>query len=65
MRLAGSPKLTVERVVTWIEHQVAETLAVYQRLGSSEAELVEFGRKRMKGRHRALLAAGGVNRASP
>ncbi len=59
MKLKGKPELTAERVVQWMEYQVAATLAVYSKLGYSIGQLLQHGEKRMSRRHYAVLAAFG------
>jgi hypothetical protein len=65
LALQGVPEITVDRVVLWIEHQVAATLAVYEALGKSVADLVCHGRGRMRGRQRALILSGAGRLSAP
>lgn len=51
---------TIERVLEWVERQVAPTLAVYDRLGYSVPELLRLGRSRWRHRHRSMLHFAGV-----
>lgn len=60
IRVVGAVQPTVDRVVHFIEHQVAATLYTYARLGYSVGELLQNGRRRLKARHRSLLAHAGV-----
>jgi len=61
IRVAGAVQPSVDRVVHFIEHQVAATLYTYWRLGNSVGSLLRSGEHRLKARHRTVLAcAGGV-----
>lgn len=60
IRLVGTVQLTAERVVHYIEHQVAATLYTYHRLGYPVGELLQLGRQRLKSRHRSVLAYAGM-----
>jgi DNA relaxase NicK len=59
--VSESVKPTAERVVRYIEHQVASTLFVYRKLGYSLEKLLEVGERGLKSRHRSLLAFAGVS----
>lgn len=65
MRLDGKPELTAERVVNWIEYQVSATLALYRKLGFSIDDLVKYGERRMKSRHKAILSACNIHPHAP
>lgn len=56
VRSAGAVAPTADRVVHFVEHQVAASLYTYSRLGYSVGELLRSGRLRLKSRHRSLLA---------
>ncbi len=58
--VSESVKPTAERVVRYIEHQVASTLFVYQQLGYSLDNLLRVGERGLKSRHRSVLAFAGV-----
>lgn len=60
LRIAGSPSPTVDRVVRYIEHQVAATLYTYGRLGYSFSGLLRKGKSKLKSRHRSVLAFAGA-----
>ncbi len=63
IRVAGAVQPSVDRVVRFIEHQVAATLYTYWRLGNSVGSLLRSGQTRLKSRHRSVLA--GVGGGSP
>ena len=68
LRASGAVQPSVERIVQFIEHQVAATLFAYCRLGYSMGTLLANGKKRLKSRHRSLLSSQGVaeyDRRSP
>lgn len=65
-RLAGQPARTAERLIQWIEHQVAPSLMVYEVLMGRQAnyddvrrDLRRKGLERAKPRHHALIAQAG------
>ncbi len=59
--VSESVKPTAERVVQYIEHQVASSLFVYQKLGYSLERLLGLGERGLKSRHRSVLAFAGVS----
>ena len=61
LRVSGSTAPTVEKVVNYIEKQVAATLYTYHRLGYSVGSLLQLGKQRLKSHHRSLLAFGGAS----
>lgn len=60
IREAGAVQPSVDRVVRFIEHQVAATLYTYWRLGNSVGSLLRSGQTRLKSRHRSVLAGAGA-----
>jgi DNA relaxase NicK len=59
--VSESVKPTAERVVRYIEHQVASTLFVYHQLGYSLEKLLRVGERGLKSRHRSVLAFAGAS----
>lgn len=63
LRLTVRTEPTVDRVVHWIEHQVAATLFTYHRMRYPIRALLVKGKGRLKARHRSVLACVGVQPA--
>lgn len=59
IRVAGAVEPSVDRVVHFIEHQVAATLYVFWCLGFSVGDVLKLGARRLKQRHRSVLALAG------
>ena len=60
IRVAGAVQPSVDRVVNFIEHQVAATLYTYWRLGHSVGRVLRSGEQRLKARHRSVLVFAGA-----
>lgn len=60
IRTTGTITQTLESVTEWLETQVSAMLHTFARAGGSVGQLLKLGERRLKRKHRLLIASAGV-----